>query len=74
MKKLLSLIIVVMVFFLVACQKPVEQEAMKKAGTTSDAAVDAVGNDLNDVNDVEEELNTDDLNDVESGLNDVENI
>ena len=74
MKKILSLIIIVMVLLLVACQKPVEKEVLKETGTTSDAAVDAVGNDLNDVNDVEEELNTDDLNDVESGLNDVENI
>jgi peptidoglycan hydrolase CwlO-like protein len=74
MKKLLSLIIVVMAVLLVACQKPVEKEVLKETATTSDAAVDAVGNDLNDVTGVEEELNTDDLNDVESGLNDVENI
>ena len=43
-------------------------------GTTGDAAVDAVGNDLNSIDSVEKDLDTDELSDLDSGLADVQNI
>jgi len=42
--------------------------------TTGDAAVDAVGNDLTNVDAVEKDLGTDELSDLDSGLADVQNI
>ena len=73
MKKMISFILIIMLVSIAACRTAVKETTQVDV-SGSDAAVDAVGNDLNNVNDVEEELNTDDLNDVESGLNDVENI
>lgn len=41
---------------------------------TGDAAVDAVGNDLNSVDSVEKDLGIDELSDLDSGLSDIQNI
>ena len=43
-------------------------------GATGDAAVDAVGNGLNNVDSVDKDLNSDDLSQLDSGFTDVENI
>ena len=72
MKKILSLILLIMVIALVACQKAVEKVPIQQ--TSGDAAVDAVGNDLNNVDSVDKDLSADDLNDLDSGLSDVQNI
>lgn len=80
-KTLLSILIII---FIVAC-KPAAQvpskdvmekktDAMGKPAATGDAAVDAVGNDLNNVDSVEKDLSTNELSDLDSGLSDVENI
>ncbi|MDP3765472.1 MAG: hypothetical protein Q8R04_03085 [Nanoarchaeota archaeon] len=45
-----------------------------KVETTGDAAVDAVGNDLNNVDSVDKDLDPDQLSDLDSGLADVQNI
>jgi hypothetical protein len=90
MKKILFLVLVFMLISIVACKKAVEKEttgAMEEKGEamtkttetpkvekTGDKAVDAVGNNLNDVNSVEKDLSTDELSDLDSGLSDVQNI
>ena len=89
MRKLLLSIFIVMIISIAACQQAVKKEtekadAMKKAEapattaprvqTSGDAAVDSVGNDLNNVDSVEKDLNTDDLINLDSGLSDVQNI
>jgi len=84
MRKLSLLIFVLALFFIAACQQAQKSTASKvestnkveapKTGATGNAAVDAVGNDLNSVNSVEKDLNSDQLNDVDSGLSDVQNI
>ena len=43
-------------------------------GTTGDAAVDAVGKDLNSTDTVAKDLSTDDLSSLDSGLSDAQNI
>ena len=84
MKKTLLSILIILIISIVAC-KPAAQvpskdvmekktDAMGKPAATGDAAVDAVGNDLNNVDSVEKDLSTNELNDLDSGLSDVENI
>lgn len=83
MKKAFLFVIVILLIFIAAC-KPAAQapggdvmqkkDIVEKPAATGDAAVDAVGSDLNNVNNVEKDLSADDLNDLDSGLSDVENI
>lgn len=72
------IVLLIILLFLVACKQTVKEEVMKKetpkVEVTGDAAVDSVGNDLNNVDSVENELNVDELNDLDSGLSDIENI
>lgn len=74
---LFMLVLIILVVSLAAC-KPAAQapakDVMDKPAATGDAAVDAVGNDINNVNSVEKDLNADELSDLDSGLSDVENI
>ena len=80
MRKILLSIFILMLVFIIACQQAVKKET--GATTTStpqvqpsgDAAVDSVGNDLNNVDSVEKDLNADDLSNLDSGLNDTQNI
>lgn len=78
--KIVVISITLIMIFILACQQGVKKEgAMNKAETpkvvsTGEAAVDAVGNDLNSVDSVEKDLNVDNLSDVDSGLTDVQNI
>ena len=86
MRKLLLSIFILLFISAVACQQAVKKEtapadvmgkaetAVPQAGTTGNAAVDAVGNDLNTVNAEEKDLGTEDLSDLDSGLSDVQNI
>ena len=84
MKKILLSILVLLIISIVACQ-PAKQEVMEKkeqamekeapkVETTGESVVDAVGNDLNNVDNVDKDLSTDELSDLDSGLADVQNI
>ena len=76
MKKILLSILIIMVISVAACKttikenqqvgNPVTSSLPKIEASGSDPAVDAVGNDLNNVNAVEKELSTDGLNDVDN--------
>lgn len=59
-----------------AMEKEVQamEKEVPKAETTGEAVVDAVGNDLTNVNNVEKDLSADELGDLDSGLADVQNI
>ncbi|MEK6983841.1 MAG: hypothetical protein AABX33_04675 [Nanoarchaeota archaeon] len=86
----IAMVLSILVIILAACQPAKKdvitneeltkiKEDMTKTtpaqqGTTGNAAVDAVGKDLNQVSNEEKELSTDQLGDLDSGLNDVENI
>ena len=83
MKKILLPIFILLVISLAACQQAVKEPVMEKktdvmekipATGTGEAAVDAVGNGLTNVDDVEKDLSSDDLSDVDAGLADVQNI
>lgn len=85
MKKLLFFIFVLMLVSISTCKQAVKKEVMEKkeevmkketpkVETTGDAAVDAVGKDLNSIDNVEKDLGTEDLNELDSGLQDIENI
>jgi len=84
MKKILYLVIVLLIISIVACQQVPKKDfkdVMKKKevtiempATTGDAAVDAVGNDLNNIGTVDKDLSADELADLDSGLQDVQNI
>ena len=87
MKKILLSIFILLVISIVACQQTAKETVMEKkevvteqvlevpqTETTGEAVVDAVGNDLTNVNDVEKDLSTDELSDLDSGLTDVQNI
>ena len=85
MKKIFLFILVLMVISIIGCQQAVKKEVMEKkeeakvtetpkVDTTVEAVVDAVGSDLNDVNNVEKDLSDDELSDLDSGLADIQNI
>ena len=82
MKKELFFIFIIMLVSLVACQKITPEDVMEKktdvmentTPSTGDATVDSVGNDLNNVDNVDKDLSADELGDLDSGLSDVENI
>ena len=86
-KKILLSVFIMLIISIVACQQAKEpvmekkedamQKDVPKAGTapaTGEAAVDAVGSGLTDVDAVERDLSSDDLSDVDAGLTDVQNI
>ena len=76
MKKIVILIFILSLLSVAACQ-PAKKEIKtepKLAETTGDAAVEAVGKDLSTANSVEQDLNTDELGDLDSGLADIEKI
>ena len=79
MKKILFSVLIIALLFVVACQKAGTEAVgnklpVEKATTTTDAAVDSVGKDINNVDSVDKDLNSDDLSQLDSGLNDVQNI
>ncbi len=80
MKKILFLFFVLIVISIAACQQAKQDvmekktDVMEKAPATGEAVVDAVGNDLNNVDTVEKDLGTDELGDLDAGLTDVQNI
>ncbi len=84
MKKIIPLIFVLTVFLVVACQQArkgvaetkenITKQVEAPKATTGEAVVDAVGKDLSNVDTVEKDLSTDELNDLDSGLADVQNI
>ena len=85
MKKILLSIFILLLVSVAACKQAAEKEVMEKkeevmeketpkVETTGNAAVDAVGNDLNSIASVEKDLSTDELNDVDAGLTDVQDI
>ncbi len=75
MKKIVVIIFIILLISVVACKpKTTKKIEPPKIETTGDAAVDAVGKDLNNVDSIEEDLNIDELNDLDSGLEDIQNI
>lgn len=81
MKRALMFIIIVMIVFISACQKQVKEETQKPsetqtppAETTGDAATDSFGNDMGNVNNEDKELSSSELEGIDSGFSDVENI
>lgn len=88
MKKALLSIFILLVILISACQQAAIEPVMdKKEGAmqkevskveaapgTGEAAVDAVGSGLTNVDSVEKDLSSDDLSDVDAGLADVQNI
>lgn len=81
MKKTVLSMLILMIISVAACQqaaktetKPVTTTTTPTTAATGDAAVDAVGNDLTNVDSVDKELSTDNLSDLDAGLADVQNI
>ena len=82
--KIIVGILSLFLIFLIACQQAAKEPVMEKKedamqkteapATTGEAAVDAVGNDLTNVNTVEKDLSADELSDLDAGLIDVQNI
>lgn len=75
MKKAISAVLIFLVISIAACQ-PAKKEvkAETKFGATGEAAVDAVGNDLNNADNVENDLDSSELNELDSGFEDVQSI
>jgi len=81
MKKVLLSIFILLIISISACQQAKEPVMEKKeapkveaAPATGEAAVDAVGNGLTNVDAVEKDLSSDELSDLDAGLADVQNI
>ena len=75
--KITLAILSLFLMFLIACQQAAKTETATistPATTTGDAAVDAVGNGLNITDSVANDLSTDNLGNLDSGLTDVQNI
>ncbi len=86
MKKILLSIFILLLISISACKQAVKKEIVEKkeetpkipetpkVETTGNAAVDAVGNDLNSIQSVEKDLGAEELDEIDSGLQDIENI
>jgi hypothetical protein len=84
MNKILLSVFIFLLIFIAACQQPVKEQVMEEKGdvmekvpvtpATGEAAVDAVGSDLDAVDGVDKDLSADELSDLDSGLTDVQNI
>ncbi len=79
MKKLKCLFLMLMLLTIVACQKASKTEVIsdlteQKTEPVKDAAVDSVGTGISNVDTVDNDLNTDDLGELDSGLADIESI
>lgn len=76
MKKILISFLVLMVVLVAACgQKSVNvQKSTAAAEATGDSAADSFGNSMNSVNNDETDTSSDQLNGMDQGLSDVENI
>lgn len=80
MKKEMLSILILMVISIVACQQAVKKEVTEKMpeapklDATGEATVDSVGKDLDNVNNVEKDLSTEELSDLDAGLADMQNI
>ena len=85
MKKILLSMLVLIIISVAACQQAAKEPVMEKKSdvmekapatitATGDTAVDAVGNGLNNVDSVDEDLSADELSDLDAGLADVQNI
>lgn len=77
MKKAMLLILAAIVISIVACQqqpKAAKTTAMPAPNVASEAAVDAIGKDLGNVAADQNDLSTDNLSDLDSGLSAVQNI
>lgn len=80
MKKEVLSILILMAVSIVACQQAVKKEVIEKMpeapklDATREAAVDSVGKDLDNVNNVEKDLSTEELSDLDAELADMQNI
>ncbi|MBI2542240.1 hypothetical protein HYV80_06025 [Candidatus Woesearchaeota archaeon] len=81
MKKVMLLIFALLLISIAACNQAAQEPVIDKADSmekvpaaTGDAAVDAVGNDLNNVDGVDQDLSDDELSELDSGFDDVQNI
>lgn len=84
MKKILLVLLAVILVSGIACQQATRQQASQKpevpastaapGGTAGDAAVDSVGKNLNNIDNVEKDLNADQLNDINASLQEIQNI
>ena len=78
--KIVLVVLSIFLIFLIACQQTVKKETKPATTTTpttgaaGDSAVDAVGKDLNNTDTVANDLSTDTLGNLDSGLSDVQNI
>ncbi len=83
MKKTLMLIFILLVVSVAACKQAAEQgvpgqktteSPLSPPAVTEDKAVSSVGSDIGSIEDIEKDLGTGDLSDLDSGLNDIQNI
>ena len=72
--KIVLVVLSIFLIFLIACQQTVKKETKPVTTSTGDSAVDAVGKDLNSTDTVANDLSTDPLGNLDSGLSDVQNI
>lgn len=78
MKKMM-LLAVFLLIFVYACQPKTDAmqktpETQQPIESTGDVTTDSFGNDMNNVNNEDKELSSSELEDIDSGLSDVENI
>lgn len=80
-----AIFLIFAVIFIAACnpqakkqeqvtQRPESPATATPEATTGNAAVDSVGQDISNVDSIEKDLNTDQLDDIDAGLEDIQNI
>lgn len=76
MKKILFSILMLIIISIIACQ-PVKKEVkveVPKVETTDDATTDSFGSDMGNVDSEDKELSSNELEGIDSGFSDIENI
>ena len=82
MKKMIFAVFISLMLLIVACSKPATKPIPPASNPItpvsptiqSDNSVDVVGNSIADVDQVDDELNEDDSQEIDSGLSDIESI
>jgi len=85
MKKIFFFLAVVVVLVVAACQKAPsgvsdknlvksDEQIVANSDATGNAAVDSIGSDLSDADAAEKDLTESNIEDIDSGLQDIENI
>lgn len=75
MKKIITLLLIILTVSIVACKPAAKQDVITKTAAATEPAVNSIAKDLGNLDSIDRDLNIDELDkDLSSGLIDVDKI